>query len=269
MPNLGWSCPYGPYHSWEDESVTTKCHSRWPDHATNIIFLLSLILRYITVIAVPGPKPSTEWDYAQAVVSPHCGPGFKQGKSGLRGSWRTLQSLWPFVHYRNTEGPTWIDIDTLCSCEDQWHGLYRNTYHKVHNGKVDMKNLTFLSARRRLKKLRKQFSLMIRVSLLREGCEPSTGDFPILDRGEVEFMDVAPNQIVGWVASIIPSLEHDDANRAWWVQHATAGCSAYPSRSSYRGTGLEGKAAREHVFKFTLKVMCCWVLLMPKNSCSL
>ena len=41
-----------------------------------------------------------------------------------------------------------------------------------------------------------------------------TGDFPILDRNDVEFMDVAPNQIVGLSASLIPFLEHDDANRA-------------------------------------------------------
>ena len=41
-----------------------------------------------------------------------------------------------------------------------------------------------------------------------------TGDFPILDRNEVEYMDVAPNQIVGLCASLIPFLEHDDANRA-------------------------------------------------------
>jgi DNA-directed RNA polymerase subunit beta len=41
-----------------------------------------------------------------------------------------------------------------------------------------------------------------------------TGDFPILDKGEVEYMDVAPNQIVGLSASLIPFLEHDDANRA-------------------------------------------------------
>ena len=41
-----------------------------------------------------------------------------------------------------------------------------------------------------------------------------TGDFPILDKEEVEYMDVAPNQIVGLSASLIPFLEHDDANRA-------------------------------------------------------
>ena len=41
-----------------------------------------------------------------------------------------------------------------------------------------------------------------------------TGDFPIIDPEEVEYMDVAPNQIVGLSASLIPFLEHDDANRA-------------------------------------------------------
>ncbi len=41
-----------------------------------------------------------------------------------------------------------------------------------------------------------------------------TGDFPILEKNDVEFMDVAPNQIVGLSASLIPFLEHDDANRA-------------------------------------------------------
>jgi DNA-directed RNA polymerase subunit beta len=40
------------------------------------------------------------------------------------------------------------------------------------------------------------------------------GDFPIVDKGEVSYMDVAPNQIVSVAASLIPFLEHDDANRA-------------------------------------------------------
>jgi DNA-directed RNA polymerase subunit beta len=40
------------------------------------------------------------------------------------------------------------------------------------------------------------------------------GDFPIVDKGDVTYMDVAPNQIVSVAASLIPFLEHDDANRA-------------------------------------------------------
>ena len=40
------------------------------------------------------------------------------------------------------------------------------------------------------------------------------GDFPIVTPDLVEYMDVAPNQILSVAASLIPFLEHDDANRA-------------------------------------------------------
>jgi len=40
------------------------------------------------------------------------------------------------------------------------------------------------------------------------------GDFPVLAPDDIEYMDVAPNQIVGVSASMIPFLENDDANRA-------------------------------------------------------
>ena len=40
------------------------------------------------------------------------------------------------------------------------------------------------------------------------------GDFPIVEPEKVDYMDVAPNQIVSIAASLIPFLEHDDANRA-------------------------------------------------------
>jgi DNA-directed RNA polymerase subunit beta len=73
-----------------------------------------------------------------------------------------------------------------------------------------------------------------------------TGDFPILDKNEVEYMDVAPNQIVGLSASLIPFLEHDDANRA--LMGSNMQRQAVPLirlESPIVGTGLEGKAARD------------------------
>jgi DNA-directed RNA polymerase subunit beta len=73
-----------------------------------------------------------------------------------------------------------------------------------------------------------------------------TGDFPILDRNDVEFMDVAPNQIVGLSASLIPFLEHDDANRA--LMGSNMQRQAVPlirADVPIVGTGLEGKAARD------------------------
>jgi DNA-directed RNA polymerase subunit beta len=40
------------------------------------------------------------------------------------------------------------------------------------------------------------------------------GDFPVVEPKELELMDVAPNQIASIAASLIPFLEHNDANRA-------------------------------------------------------
>jgi DNA-directed RNA polymerase subunit beta len=43
---------------------------------------------------------------------------------------------------------------------------------------------------------------------------PRAGDFPLLPPEEIDFMDVAPDQLVSVAAALIPFLEHDDANRA-------------------------------------------------------
>src|SRR5690606_11103301 len=40
------------------------------------------------------------------------------------------------------------------------------------------------------------------------------GDFPVVDPARIDYADVAPNQIASISASLIPFLEHDDANRA-------------------------------------------------------
>ncbi|MDD5614207.1 MAG: DNA-directed RNA polymerase subunit beta [Candidatus Omnitrophica bacterium] len=61
---------------------------------------------------------------------------------------------------------------------------------------------------------------------------------------KVEFMDVAPQQIVGTSTGLIPFLEHDDANRA--LMGANMMRQAVPlmtTESPYVGTGLEGKVA--------------------------
>jgi DNA-directed RNA polymerase subunit beta len=56
------------------------------------------------------------------------------------------------------------------------------------------------------------------------------GEFPIVHPEEVQFMDVAPAQLVSAAAALIPFLEHDDANRALnGVKHAASGCSIITS----------------------------------------
>ncbi len=70
------------------------------------------------------------------------------------------------------------------------------------------------------------------------------GDFPMLSPEEIEYMDVAPNQIVGVSASLIPFLENDDANRA--LMGSNMQRQAVPlikPASPIVGTGLEAKVA--------------------------
>lgn len=72
------------------------------------------------------------------------------------------------------------------------------------------------------------------------------GDFPVLQPEEIEYMDVAPNQIVGVSASMIPFLENDDANRA--LMGSNMQRQAVPllkPDSPIVGTGLEGQVARD------------------------
>jgi len=148
------------------------------------------------------------------------------------------------------EGPNIGLISTLCvhaSINDM--GFIETPYRKVQNGKVNMKELTFLSAEEEdtAKIAQSNSPLNEKGEFVEEKVvSRQTGDFPILDKAEVEFMDVAPNQIVGLSASLIPFLEHDDANRA--LMGSNMQRQAVPllrPESPIVGTGLEGKAARD------------------------
>ena len=148
------------------------------------------------------------------------------------------------------EGPNIGLISTLCvHAKINDMGFIETPYHKVNNGRVDMKTLTFLSAEEEdLKKIAQASSPLNDKSEFSDEKVVSrqTGDFPILDRSEVEYMDVAPNQIVGLSASLIPFLEHDDANRA--LMGSNMQRQAVPlirPEVPIVGTGLEGKAARD------------------------
>jgi DNA-directed RNA polymerase subunit beta len=128
-------------------------------------------------------------------------------------------------------------------------GFIETPYHKVTEGRADMKKITFLSAEEEdLAKIAQANITMDEKGNFIEDRIKSrqTGDFPILDKNEVEYMDVAPNQIVGLSASLIPFLEHDDANRA--LMGSNMQRQAVPLirlESPIVGTGLEGKAARD------------------------
>ncbi len=70
------------------------------------------------------------------------------------------------------------------------------------------------------------------------------GDFPIVTPDQVQFMDVAPNQILSVAASLIPFLEHDDANRALMGSNMQRqSVPLMKPDSPIVGTGLETKVA--------------------------
>ncbi len=72
------------------------------------------------------------------------------------------------------------------------------------------------------------------------------GDFPLLPPGEIDYIDVAPDQLVSVAAAMIPFLEHDDANRA--LMGSNMQRQAVPllhTDAPLVGTGLEEKVARD------------------------
>ncbi|GIV34202.1 MAG: DNA-directed RNA polymerase subunit beta [Chitinophagales bacterium] len=117
------------------------------------------------------------------------------------------------------EGPNIGLISTLCvHAKINKMGFIETPYRKVEKGKVKVEERpVYLSAEEEDDKVIAQSNAPIdekgkflndRVKCRKEG------DFPILPPDNVEYMDIAPNQIVGISASLIPFLEHDDANRA-------------------------------------------------------
>ena len=71
-------------------------------------------------------------------------------------------------------------------------------------------------------------------------------DFPVVDPGEVDLMDVAPSQIASIAAALIPFLEHDDANRALMGSNMMR--QAVPllrCESPVVGTGIEAQLIRD------------------------
>jgi DNA-directed RNA polymerase subunit beta len=148
------------------------------------------------------------------------------------------------------EGPNIGLISTLCvHAKINDMGFIETPYRKVKEGRVDTRALTYLSAEE--EDLARIAQANIPLNDNGEFVEDKvkarqTGDFPILAPDEVEFMDVAPNQIVGLSASLIPFLEHDDANRA--LMGSNMQRQAVPlirPEAPIVGTGMEDRAARD------------------------
>ncbi len=149
------------------------------------------------------------------------------------------------------EGPNIGLISTLCiHAKVNKMGFLETPYREVIDGKVDVINeAQYLSAEgedfKRIAQANAPLNEKGAFLSDRVKCREH-GDFPVLAPVDIEFMDVAPNQIVGVSASMIPFLENDDANRA--LMGSNMQRQAVPlikPSSPVVGTGLEGKVARD------------------------
>ena len=128
-------------------------------------------------------------------------------------------------------------------------GFIETPYFKVEEGIVDMSASQYLSAEEEEGKLFAQANIQKTQNgeiAADKIIARSEADYPVVDKTEVDYTDVAPNQIASISASLIPFLEHDDANRALMGSNMMR--QAVPLLSPQApiiGTGLERQVATD------------------------
>ncbi len=163
-----------------------------------------------------------------------------------------------YTHYgrlcpiETPEGPNIGLISSLCVyAKINSLGFIETPYRVVENGKVDINNdeVVYMTAEIEEGKMIAQGNAPLnddgtfinnRVKARLEA------DFPIVAPEQVDLMDVAPIQIASIAASLIPFLEHDDANRALMGSNMMR--QAVPllrSEAPIVGTGIEGQLIRD------------------------
>jgi DNA-directed RNA polymerase subunit beta len=148
------------------------------------------------------------------------------------------------------EGPN-IGLITSLACFARVNdlGFVETPYRLVKNGKVFDDEIFWLDANREEDAIIAQANAKLEddgtfaddLVLCRQ-----QGDVPLVPRDRVDYMDVAPEQLVSIAAALIPFLEHDDANRA--LMGSNMQRQAVPllnPRTPLVGTGLEEKVARD------------------------
>jgi DNA-directed RNA polymerase subunit beta len=160
-----------------------------------------------------------------------------------------------YTHYgrlctiETPEGPNIGLISSLCVYAKVNNlGFISTPYRKVQNGVVS-NEVTYLTAEEEDGQVIAQANAKID----QDGkfADPKVkarfeGDFPIVEPDKVSLMDVAPNQIASIAASLIPFLEHDDANRA--LMGSNMQRQAVPllrPEAPIVGTGLESRVVRD------------------------
>ena len=163
-----------------------------------------------------------------------------------------------YTHYgrlcpiETPEGPNIGLISSLCIYAKINHlGFIETPYRKVENAKVDLSpaGLVYLSAEEEEDKIIAQGNAPLNEQggfIRKKVKSRRDADYPVVDPDQVELMDVSPQQIASIAASLIPFLEHDDANRALMGSNMMR--QAVPllrSEAPIVGTGIEKQLAED------------------------
>jgi DNA-directed RNA polymerase subunit beta len=162
-----------------------------------------------------------------------------------------------YTHYgrlctiETPEGPNIGLISSLCVyAKIDKLGFIETPYHKVVDGRVTLEEQpTYLTAEEEEHKIIGQATTpmddvgnfseeKVKVRYL--------ADYPIIEKTKVDLVDIAPNQIASIAASLIPFLEHDDANRALMGSNMMR--QAVPllnPEAALVGTGIEDDVAHD------------------------
>ena len=163
-----------------------------------------------------------------------------------------------YTHYgrlcpiETPEGPNIGLISSLCVyAKINDLGFIETPYRKVENGRVNLKNdeVVYMTAEIEEGKIIAQGNAPVNEdgTFTNDKIKARLdADFPVVSPQEVELMDVSPTQIASIAASLIPFLEHDDANRALMGSNMMR--QAVPlmrTESPIVGTGIEGQLVRD------------------------
>ena len=163
-----------------------------------------------------------------------------------------------YTHYgrlcpiETPEGPNIGLISSLCVyAKINDLGFIETPYRQINNGKVkmDKDGYIYMSAEEEYDKVIAQANSEVQEDgVIKEDRlkSRSLGDFPFIEKEKVHLMDVAPNQIASIAASLIPFLEHDDANRALMGSNMMR--QAVPlmtTEAPIVGTGIEPIVAKD------------------------
>ena len=163
-----------------------------------------------------------------------------------------------YTHYgrlctiETPEGPNIGLISSLCVfAKINKLGFIETPYRNVIEGKIEGGvEPIYLSAEEEEKKIIAQASTILKEdgqTFQRDKVKARfLADYPIIEKEKVDLIDIAPNQIASIAASLIPFLEHDDANRALMGSNMMR--QAVPllnAESPIVGTGIEAQVVRD------------------------